>query len=67
MDFLTTRGKILVGGIFILLILSTALSSFAALVMMNRNHELEEQNECYANQIAEMHDTINKLKYGEVK
>lgn len=65
MDFLTTRGKILVGGLFLLLLISTALSSLAALVLLNRNHELETQNECYVRQIVDMHDTIEKLKYGE--
>ena len=67
MDFLTTRGKILVGGLFLLLLISTALSSFAALALLNQNHRLEERNESLVQQAEELQVRIVQLENGELK
>jgi CHASE3 domain sensor protein len=67
MEFLTTRGKILVGGLFLLLLLSTAFSSFIALAVLNQNHHLEERNESLVQQAEELRVRITQLENGELK
>ncbi len=67
MNVLTTRGKIVVGGLFLLLLVSTAFSSLAATLLLHRNHELEERNLELVQKCQMQQEQIVQLQNGGVE
>ena len=67
MNVLTTRGKVVIGGLFLLLLISTALSSLAATILLQRNHELEERNLVLVQKCQMQQEQIIQLQNGGIK
>jgi hypothetical protein len=67
MNVLTTRGKVVIGGLFLLLLISTALSSLAATILLQRNHELEERNLVLVQKCQMQQEQIVQLQNGGMK
>jgi CHASE3 domain sensor protein len=67
MDFLTTRGKIVIGGLFVLLLLSTGFASLTATIMIHRNHELQTKYEQLQEKAEALQVKVKQLENGEVK
>jgi len=67
MNVLTTRGKVVIGGLFLLLLISTAFSSLAATILLQRNHELEERNLVLVQKCQMQQEQIVQLQNGGAK
>jgi hypothetical protein len=67
MNVLTTRGKVVIGGLFLLLLISTAFSSLAATILLQRNHELEERNLVLVQKCQMQQEQIVQLQNGGMK
>ena len=67
MSILTTRGKIVVGGLFLLLLISTAFSALAATILLQRNHDLEERNLVLVQKCQMQQEQIVQLQNGGAK
>ena len=67
MNVLTTRGKVVIGGLFLLLLISTAFSSLAAAILLQRNHELEERNLVLVQKCQMQQEQIVQLQNGGMK
>jgi hypothetical protein len=67
MNILTTRGKVVIGGLFLLLLISTAFSSLAATILLQRNHELEERNLVLVQKCQMQQEQIVQLQNGGMK